>query len=216
MVNNLFFVFLLSHLIGDYVFQNGYIAKYKVSKISVLLLHVFIIFLVMFLLFIPSSLNLYNLLLLIILTFIHLLIDTLKYKNRDKELFNTCEYYVLDQFLHISSLMLISFVYGNVEIFINFDFAKVFSIGLFNAYFLSFLFYMFKEQNNIYKRDYLGYLFRFSLPVIKYYSDFLFFIFSMIFVLMTFYLLRKDSETVKSELGPLTMSVIITYLSIWR
>jgi hypothetical protein len=29
-------------------------------------------------------------------------------------------------------------------------------------------------------------------------------------------LLRKDSETVKSELGPLTMSVIITYLSIWR
>jgi hypothetical protein len=29
-------------------------------------------------------------------------------------------------------------------------------------------------------------------------------------------LLRKDDETVKSELGPLAMSVIITYLSIWR
>jgi hypothetical protein len=27
---------------------------------------------------------------------------------------------------------------------------------------------------------------------------------------------NKDDETVKSELGPLTMSIIITYLSIWR
>ena len=216
MVNNLFFLFLLSHLIGDYVFQNGYIAKYKVSKLSVLLLHVFIIFIVMFLLFLPSSMNLYNLLLLVILTFIHLLIDTLKYKNRDKKLFNTSEYYVLDQFMHFSSLMLMALLYGNSDIFINFDLAKIVSIGLFNAYFIGLLFYIFKGPKKAYKRDYIGYIFRFSLPLIKYYSNILFFVFSLVFVLITVYLSNKDDETTSSELGPLTMRIIITYLSIWR
>jgi hypothetical protein len=112
--------------------------------------------------------------------------------------------------------MLISFVYGNVEIFINFDLAKVISLGLFNAYFIGLLFYMFKGSKKAYKRDYLGYLFRFSLPIIKYYSNTFFLIFSLIFVLTTIYLAKKNEESIKIELGPLAMSVIITYLSIWR
>ncbi|SDC75233.1 DUF3307 domain-containing protein [Geotoga petraea] len=216
MINNIFFLFLLSHLIGDYVFQTSYIAKYKVSKLSVLLLHIFIIFISMFLLFLPSSLNLYNLLLLVILTFVHLLIDILKYKNRDKKMFNTSEYYVLDQFMHFSSLMIVSLIYNQTEFFINFDLAKVISLGLFNAYFIGLLFYMFKGSKKAYKRDYLGYLLRFSLPIIKYYSNTFFLIFSLIFVLTTIYLAKKNEESIKIELGPLAMSVIITYLSIWR
>ncbi|WP_368359312.1 DUF3307 domain-containing protein [Marinitoga lauensis] len=76
---------MLSHLIGDYVFQTSYIARYKNSKVGVLILHISIIFISMFLLFLPSILNLYNLFIIILLTFIHLSIDTLKFKNRAKK-----------------------------------------------------------------------------------------------------------------------------------
>ncbi len=216
MIEKIFFYFFLSHLVGDYVFQTSYIAKYKVSKIPVLFLHVFIIFISMFLILLPSSLEPFNILLLILLTIIHLFIDTLKFKNRKKEIFNTHNYYVIDQVMHLSSLMFISLFYNNTEFLINFDYAKLIAMGLFNAYFIGLFFYVFSKPKKPYKRDYLGYIFRFSLPFIKFYSNSIFLITSIVFIIISLTLVNKEKENLKSELGPLALSIIITYLSIWR
>ncbi|MBM7559160.1 DUF3307 domain-containing protein [Marinitoga litoralis] len=217
MNEEVFYYFLLTHLIGDYVFQTSYIAKYKNSKVKVLMLHIFIIFLSMFLLLIPSSLSIYNLNLILLLTFIHLLIDTIKFKNRTKKAFNSHTYYILDQVMHFSSLILISLMYKPENMFISFEYTKLFAIGLLNAYFISLLFYMIDGFSKPYKRDYLGYVFRFSLPFIKYYSDILFLIFSFVFVFISIVIFYKKEEfNSKSELGPLSLSIIITYLTIWR
>ncbi|GAB6189852.1 hypothetical protein JCM30566_15940 [Marinitoga arctica] len=217
MLKNIFFYFLLSHLIGDYVFQTSFIAKYKNSKVSVLILHISIIFISMFLLFLPSDLSLYNLFIILLLTLLHLLIDTLKFKNRAKKAFNSHTYYILDQVMHFSSLILASILYKTQYFFISPEYVKVFVIALFNAYFISLLFYMIDGFLKPYKRDYLGYLFRFSLPFIKYYSNILFLIFSFLFILFSILIMIKKEEiNVKSELGPLAFSIIITYLTIWR
>jgi len=216
MAEKIFFYFLLSHLIGDYVFQTGYIARYKVSKLSVLFLHSLIIFFSMFVVFLPSSLEIYNLFILMLLTVIHLFIDILKFKNRTKELFNSHTYYILDQVMHFSSLMFASFLYTQTDFFIEFEFAKIIAIGLFNAYFISLFFYIYNGSKSAYKRDYIGYILRFSLPLIKYYSNILFFVFSLIFILFSLYIQNKKIKNIKSELGPLTLSIIITYLSVWR
>ncbi|KLO25164.1 MULTISPECIES: DUF3307 domain-containing protein [unclassified Marinitoga] len=217
MIENIFFYFLLSHLIGDYVFQTSYIARYKNSKVKVLILHIFIIFISMFILFLPSSLNLYNFIILLFLTGIHLSIDTLKFKNRAKKAFNSHTYYILDQVMHFSSLILVSIMYNQNEFLLKPEFTKILSIGLFNAYFISLLFYMIDNSSMPYKRDYLGYIFRITLPFIKYYSNILFLILSFLFVMFSILILFKKNEiTTRSELGPLSLSIIITYLTIWR
>lgn len=217
MIENIFFYFLLSHLIGDYVFQTSYIAQYKNSKVSILILHVSIIFISMFLLFLPSALNPYNLFIIILLTFIHLSIDTLKFKNRTKKAFNSHTYYVLDQVMHFSSLILASILYKPQNFFISPEYSKLIALGLFNAYFISLLLYMIDGFSKPYKRDYLGYLFRFSLPFIKYYNNILFLIFSFLFILSSILIIiKKEDIHTKSELGPLAYSIIITYLTIWR
>ncbi|MGM0641921.1 MAG: DUF3307 domain-containing protein [Thermotogota bacterium] len=216
MIEKIFFYFFLSHLIGDYVFQTSYIARYKVSKIPILFLHSFIIFLSMLVVLLPSSLDLYNLFLLVILTIIHLFIDTLKFKNRKKEMFNTDTYYVIDQVMHLSSLMIVSLFYNNTDFFIDFNYAKLIAIGLFNAYFIGLFFYVFSKPTKPYKRDYLGYIFRFSLPFIKFYSNSMFLIISIVFIIFSLFLVNKEKKMVRSELGPLALSIIVTYLSIWR
>ncbi|KAF2955045.1 DUF3307 domain-containing protein [Marinitoga sp. 38H-ov] len=216
MNENIFYYFLFAHLIGDYVFQTSYIAKYKNSKINVLVLHISIIFISMFLLLLPSSLRLINFLLIISLTLIHFLIDILKYKNRTNKSFNSHTYYILDQVMHFSSLILISLLYKPKNMLISFEYTKLFAIGLFNAYFISLLFYMIDGFSKPYKRDYLGYFFRFSLPFIKFYSDILFLIFSFLFVLISIFIFfKKEDFNSRSELGPLSLSIIITYLTIW-
>ncbi|SHE51593.1 Protein of unknown function [Marinitoga hydrogenitolerans DSM 16785] len=217
MIENIFFTFLLSHLVGDYVFQTSYIAKYKNSKVPVLLLHIFIIFISMFILLLPSSLNLKNLSIILFLTLIHFSIDSLKFKNRAKKSFNSHTYYILDQVMHFSSLMLVSLFYNPQNLFISLQYTKIISIALFNAYFISLLFYMIDGFKKPYKRDYLGYIFRMALPFIKYYNNILFLIFSFIFIMFSILLMIKKEEiNTRSELGPLSLSIIITYLTIWR
>ncbi len=76
--------------------------------------------------------------------------------------------------MHFSSLILASMLYKPQNFFILPEYTKIITLGLFNAYFISLLFYMIDGFSKPYKRDYLGYLFRFSLPFIKYYSNILF------------------------------------------
>ncbi|AEX84525.1 hypothetical protein XO10_00335 [Marinitoga sp. 1135] len=217
MNKEIFFYFLLTHLVGDYVFQNGYIAKYKNSKLKVLILHVCIIFLSMIILMYPSSLKINNLIVIITLTIIHFAIDTIKFKNRTKKVFNTHTYYIIDQVMHFSSLLMASFFYETDHFLISQQYVKLIAVGLFNAYFVSLLFYMIDGFSKPYTRDYLGYFFRFSLPFIKYYGDMYFLIASIIFITFSIVIfLRNNTENIKSESGPLALSIIITYLSIWR
>lgn len=217
MKESIFFYFLLSHLVGDYVLQNSFIARYKNSRIKVLILHISLIFLSMLIILLPSSLNLFNFSIITLLTFIHLLIDTLKFKNRNKKSFNSHTYYILDQVMHFSSLIFVSLFYKIGTIYFPIQYTKIAAIGLFNAYFISLLFYMIDGFSKPYKRDYLGYVFRFSLPFIKYYNDVWFLIISIFFVLASILIFLKNEEiNAKSELGPLSLSIIITYLTIWR
>ncbi|BBE31383.1 hypothetical protein OSSY52_15240 [Tepiditoga spiralis] len=159
---NYFFYFLLSHFIGDYFLQTNFIARYKNSKISVLLLHVSLIYLSMLIIIFPK--NITNHILILSLTGIHLLIDTFKFKYKNKKFFKGSHYYLFDQILHLTSLMIISYFFKPQSFFFPQKYALIISLGLFNAYFIGILSSFIFNDITKYTKDKLGYILRFSIP----------------------------------------------------
>ena len=161
---NIFFSLYLAHLIGDYVLQTSYIAKNKNSSIKVLSFHVFIIYISLVSIIIPD--NLTNHLLLIFLAIIHFFIDYLKFKNKDILFFNSSVYYLLDQLSHLSTIVLVSYFFVPQRIIISEKWTVILSLAIFNSFFIGILVSFLFKTIKTYKRDFIGYIIRFSIPLL--------------------------------------------------
>lgn len=105
--------FLISHFIADYYLQSDQLSNNKHNNLKSLLKHAIIYQIVMIIPFIISGLNLWYLLIGFIIGISHLVIDLVKkqlQKNQEKE--NTL-YYLLDQALHISIIIILANAMGN-------------------------------------------------------------------------------------------------------
>lgn len=116
MDKNLLVLLLLFHVIGDFYLQNDSLAENKKSSFRYILLHCAIIFASMLVLVIPI-LDITLLIYLGVFVASHLLIDVIKFllgkKLNDEK--NAGRLYVIDQFLHIAAILLLSLIYGQFE-----------------------------------------------------------------------------------------------------
>ncbi len=181
---------IFGHLIGDYVLQNSYIARYKNSRRFVLLVHVLLVMLSHEIVLIGSVFKFQYLVGIFTLGTIHLIIDTVKFRFKQSKFFGGWLYYVLDQFLHLISMIIVLPFFNGVKPFISITIASVSTLAIFNAYFVGILAH-FMYGNGIYKRDYFGYLLRSLFPVFYVFNFKFFLIYSIIYLV---YILAKRKE----------------------
>ena len=151
----------LGHLFGDYVLQNSWIAVNKPKKLSALTLHVFLIFLSQLFFILPKDASFLwrSLLIAASIAAVHFVIDYVKGKVSTGSWFG----YLVDQLLHlIVILAFVPFVLDEDFILPGWISVRL-VISIFNAYFISILFH-FVFDEGAYKRDWMGYIYRFSLP----------------------------------------------------
>lgn len=165
MMNGIFQLFL-GHLIGDYVLQTNFIAKYKNQKISVLMIHILIIFLSTSLIILPKTLK--SFLALILLSVIHFFIDIIKFKMNKNHFFQTTFYYILDQLMHFSSLIIISYFIENNGFLLDNRISLILSLAVFNSFFIGILSSFVYGSIKTYKRDITGYILRGCIPLISF------------------------------------------------
>ena len=119
-LNLVLIVILLGHIIGDFYVQSNQIASRKYNKIKYFLLHVLLYSISMgaiLLLTIPFSQTL--LLIWAGTTLLHLIIDCLKglwiryFTQGSMRLFISSHSFVIDQFLHIISILIIWYLWGS-------------------------------------------------------------------------------------------------------
>ena len=113
-----FFILWLGHLFGDYVLQNGYIAKRKERNLGVLLIHVMLVGASHLLFFLPS----FNGNILAAVGFVvaaHFLIDYSKFRLSKFQWVSTPWYYLFDQGLHISTLLIVAPLIAYQQAFFN-------------------------------------------------------------------------------------------------
>ena len=168
--------FFLGHLIGDYVLQNGYIAAKKGKDLRVLGLHILLVYISQLLVLIGKQFGLREFTVVSCLGVVHFGIDYLKFLCKGK-FCRTWYYYIIDQMMHMATLLL-STQFINVQPFLNRTFVVVLSISIFNGYFLSILVH-FIVSNGIYKRDYVGYLFRMVAPLFYFFNVYSFIIYAL-------------------------------------
>lgn len=102
MINNSFFsIFILAHLVGDFVLQTDKIAKEKASSIKGIIKHSIIVFLVQ--VFLLSIFGIKGLISGIISGFAHFFIDYMKYYINKKGLLKNMQsiYFLIDQAIHV-------------------------------------------------------------------------------------------------------------------
>ena len=104
---NTFILFMILHLTGDFYFQTDKISYEKKEKIKSLIIHIFLYIIPFLLLFLLNDFK--TSVLLILLSFIcHLTIDIIKYILLSKiNKINELTIFIVDQLLHITSLLLI-------------------------------------------------------------------------------------------------------------
>lgn len=168
--------FFLGHLIGDYVLQNGYIAAKKGKDLRVLGLHIFLVHVSQLFVLFGKHFGFREFIVVSSLGVVHFGIDYLKFLCKDK-FCRTWYYYIIDQMMHMATLLL-STQFVNVQPFLNRTFVVVLSISIFNGYFLSILVH-FIVSNGIYKRDYVGYLFRMLAPLFYFFNVYSFIIYAL-------------------------------------
>ncbi|MFN6991946.1 MAG: DUF3307 domain-containing protein, partial [Fervidobacterium sp.] len=109
--------FFLGHLIGDYVLQNSYIAAKKGKDLKVLIFHIFLVFISQLLVIVGKGFTMEHFisvfLSIMLLSFIHFLIDMLKFLCK-KSFCRTWYYYLFDQLLHVLSLTVVILLIPNL------------------------------------------------------------------------------------------------------
>jgi len=211
-LNSLWYIFpyfFVGHLVGDYVLQNGYIAARKSKDLRVLLLHISLVFISQLAFLIGWGFGVIQFFCVLLLAVFHFLIDFGKYKCK-RSFCNTWWYYLLDQCFHILSFFVVMVPFSSINFFLNHDLVAVLSVMVFNGYFVS-IFVHFITSDGIYKRDYLGYLFRMVSPVLYYVSTTVFFVYAIV---MLFFVWRvvKHSKS-KSIISSVVINYILTLSS---
>ncbi len=159
-MSSAFWLLLMGHFVGDFVFQTSVIAAFKSVKYKYLLIHSFIIFLSEFFSIAYSWLPV-NILLVILLGIIHFLIDYIKFLKKNS-FTKSGLYFLVDQALHVISIFLISnFIYGEIFL-IPYNVAIIVIVCILNSYFSDILVYLFSNTSaeKRYERDYADYFFR--------------------------------------------------------
>lgn len=167
----------LGHLIGDYVLQNSYIAARKGKDIRVLGLHVLLVYLSQLLVIVGINFDSYEFIVVSLMGVTHFGIDYLKLSCKNR-FCRTWYYYILDQLMHATTLLIASF-FMDVQPFFNRTLTVMFSISIFNGYFISILVYFILSNGN-YKRDYIGYLLRMLAPFFYFLNIYYFIIYALI------------------------------------
>lgn len=173
--------FFLGHLIGDYVLQNGYIAAKKGKDIRVLGIHILLVYISQLVVLFGKDFSFREIIVVSFLGVSHFGIDYLKFLCKYK-FCRTWYYYIIDQMMHMATLLL-STQFVSVQPFLNRTFTVIVSIAIFNGYFLSILVH-FIVSNGIYKRDYVGYLFRMLAPLFYFWNIYSFFIYALISLIL--------------------------------
>jgi len=150
----------LGHLFGDYVLQFGWIAANKAKSKSVLTSHVLLVYLSQIAFSLGYGYRFYHLALITAVGIIHYFLDYLKLTKGD----NGWQWYLLDQFFHLITILAIMPLFTNVQFFLPENISEKLMITIFNAYFLSFLGYFVFRRGEIYKRDWPGYIIRGAFP----------------------------------------------------
>lgn len=190
----LFPYFFFGHLIGDYVFQNSYIAAKKGKDLRVLVFHIGLVALSQLLVIMGKGFAKREFLAVLILGVMHFLIDFLKFLCK-KSFCQTWYYYLFDQLLHITSLIIAISIVSNpaqLQLFLPRTLAVVLSVSLFDGYFISILTH-FITSNGIYKRDHMGYLLRMMGPFFYIFSIYLFVLYSLAWLVVLIYKFSKSS-----------------------
>ena len=155
-----FFHLYLGHLFGDYVLQNGWIARNKGKRKSVLFLHVFLVFTSHIVFALGIGFGFIQFLSILAIGAIHYLLDSMKIK-----FFPTgWKGYVLDQLLHALTLFSFSWAFTNVSFFLPGWITVRLALSIFNAYLIGILFHTVFNNDRAYRRDLLGYVYRAVVP----------------------------------------------------
>ena len=132
MFKNIFLVFVLGHVLGDYYFQSDRMADIKNKKYTFLLLHsaVYAVIMTICVLFFLSMNILFYAL---ISSIFHFIIDTAKYILINKKMLSLKEdanLYIIDQLLHIVSIITVCYiiVFSENDIIIPFFTTRIFEI----------------------------------------------------------------------------------------
>jgi len=113
MMNNSFFViFILAHLVGDFVLQTDKIAKEKASSIKGVLIHSLIVILVQMLFL--SVFGIKGIISGFLSGFIHFFIDHIKFYINKKMLLKNMQtlYFLFDQAIHIAIILFLTLTLG--------------------------------------------------------------------------------------------------------
>src|SRR6056297_760808 len=156
-----FLLLCLGHLLGDFVLQNSKIARGKSEHFSWLFLHSMIIWICSACLIIPAW-TLHNLLIISGLAGIHFGIDMIKLCFQKKSFSKTFGYFILDQVLHVLSILFISPFLSVAPSYLPQSVAFLAITALMNTYFLDIFLYVFRSKRKpmVYSRDWMGYAFR--------------------------------------------------------
>ncbi len=150
----------LGHLFGDYVLQNGWIARNKGKRKSVLFLHVFLVFLSHIVFALGIGFGIIQFLSILAIGVIHYLLDSMKIK-----FFPTgWKGYIFDQMLHALAVFFFSWNLTSVSFFLPEWITIRLALSIFNAYLIGILFHTVFNNDKAYRRDLLGYVYRGVVP----------------------------------------------------
>ena len=199
-----FFHLYLGHLFGDYVLQNGWIARNKGKRKSVLFLHAFLVFLSHLVFALGIGFGIFQFLSILTIGVIHYLLDSMKIR-----FFPTgWRGYIFDQLLHAFTVFVFSWNLTNVSFFLPEWITIRLALSIFNAYLIGILFHTVFNNDKAYRRDFLGYVYRGAVPWMGNFWIFGVLLFPMIEIL---YRWRKD--TVYSNVTSLLITILWEVLS---
>ncbi|MCD6449183.1 MAG: DUF3307 domain-containing protein [Thermotogaceae bacterium] len=150
----------LGHLFGDYVLQFGWIAANKAKSKTVLISHVLLVYLSQITFSLGYGYRFFHFILIAAVGITHYFLDSLKLSKGS----NGWQWYLLDQFFHLITVLVITPFFTDVHFFVPEDIAEKLMITIFNAYFLSFLGYFIFRKDEPYNRDWPGYIIRGAFP----------------------------------------------------
>lgn len=155
-----FFVLWMGHLVGDYVLQNGYIARGKEKKLGVLLIHILLIAASQLFFFIPDlNRGVLNAVGFVVIS--HFFIDFSKFRLSKFRWVSTTWYYLLDQGFHLLTLFIASFLIKQQNSLFSGPLSLLVCAALVNAYVWGIFAHIgWGNRDNGYKRDWEGYVFR--------------------------------------------------------
>ncbi len=149
----------LGHLFGDYVLQNGWIATKKSKSKIVLLIHVLLVVLSHVVFAFGVNFRLYQFLAVLGIGALHYITDMIKIEAGPRGWIG----YIIDQTIHVLIIIIFLGAFKDISFWLPTWVSIRFAFSIFNAYLIGILFHIvFNDEG--YKRDIIGYIFRAVLP----------------------------------------------------